>query len=360
LSPTPVLFCIDNLANGGTELQVVGLLNKFDRSIIEPHLCTIRPSSDILEQVDCPVIELNVPKLFSRNGLKGQNRLIEYIKENNIQVVQTFFQDSTLLGISAARRAGVNARIISIRDMGFWQTPLQSMLMKTATKMATDCLSNSEIAGNQFKKKYCSEKKLKVIHNGLDTMSCCFNEPVDADPAVVLVGNLNRKVKRADLFLGAAARLAPKFPSVKWYIVGDGHMKEQYKRQAVELGIGDKVIFTGRVDDVAKYLYKCAIGVICSDSEGSSNALLEYMLSGCAVVATSTGGTIEVIEDGVNGLLVPPGSASALASGIRQLLSSVKTRVIMASEARQFVEREFSWQSCVEAHQDYYKELLSR
>jgi len=360
LNPVPILFCIDCIASGGTELQVLGLVNGLDRSLFTPHLCTLRPSGELLKQMDCPVFEMDVPKLFSRNGLKSRNMLVRYIKENNIQVVQTFFQDPTLLGLSAAKKAGVKARILSIRDMGFWRTPMTSMLMKIATSSANGFLSNSEAAALEFKKSFQVKNNIKVINNGLDTKGWGFNEPADVEPSVVLVGNLNRHVKRADIFLDAAAILSPRYPSVKWYLVGDGKLKEQYQRQAAEAGIADKVVFTGRVDDVANYLYKCAIGVICSDSEGSSNALLEYMLSGCAVVATATGGTVEVINNEVNGLLVPPGSPSALAAGIGRLLSTTKVRVSIASEARRFVEREFNWEKCIISHQDYYMELLKR
>ncbi|MCP4800624.1 MAG: glycosyltransferase, partial [bacterium] len=141
MSPVPVLFCIDSMVPGGTELQALGLVNRLDRSLFTPHLCTIRPSGELLKQMDCPVFEMDVPKLFSRNGLKSRNMLVRYIQENNIQVVQTFFQDSTLLGLSAAKKAGVKARILSIRDMGFWRTPMSSLLMKIATASANGFLS---------------------------------------------------------------------------------------------------------------------------------------------------------------------------------------------------------------------------
>ncbi len=93
---------------------------------------------------------------------------------------------------------------------------------------------------------------------------------------------------------------------------------------------------------------------------GLSNALLEYMLRGCATVATAVGGNLDVVRDGQTGLLVPPGNEVALASALGRLLADKKLRISLALRARAAAEERFSWSACIEAHQSYYEQALSR
>ena len=99
-------------------------------------------------------------------------------------------------------------------------------------------------------------------------------------------------------------------------MLGDGCYRAEYEALARAEGIGDRTIFTGNIERVTDYLAKLQVGVLCSDSEGFSNALLEYMLCGCATIATRVGGNAEAITDGETGLLVPPDSVDALAEAL--------------------------------------------
>jgi glycosyltransferase involved in cell wall biosynthesis len=102
------------------------------------------------------------------------------------------------------------------------------------------------------------------------------------------------------------------------------------------------------------------IGVNCSDSEGSSNAVLEYMLAGCAVVATDVGGNAELIESGRTGLLVPPDDAPALADGLRRLLAGPDLAGRLRRTARAQVESTFGWDRTCRQHESMYRDLLAR
>src|SRR5690606_13690776 len=101
------------------------------------------------------------------------------------------------------------------------------------------------------------------------------------------------------------------------------------------------------------YLERLDIGVICSDSEGLSNAILEYMFKGVATVATAVGGNPELIEDGVSGLLVPPDNANALADALTRLIENYTLRATLATQARTKVEAEYGWEKCLVDHHKY-------
>jgi glycosyltransferase involved in cell wall biosynthesis len=177
---------------------------------------------------------------------------------------------------------------------------------------------------------------------------------------VILVGNLNRPVKRADLFLRAAARVAQRHPELCWQVVGDGELRPGLEKLAHELGLEARVEFLGRRSDVPDLLAEAAISVNCSDSEGFSNAVLESMLAGCAVVGTDNGGNGDLITHGETGMLVPTGDAEALATAICGLIDAPDQRRRLVERARQHVAAEFDWERAVAAHQDLYARLLTR
>ena len=359
MAPQKVLYCIENIGRGGTETQLVGLINRLDRSRFAPLLCTLRPSSDYLDEVDCPCLELNVKRIMSPGGFSTVRRLAAHIRDEGVAIVQSFFQDPTLLAMPAARRGGAPVRLISFRDLGFWRTPLQEFMMRRAYPLATGFMANSQaVKHTACQRDRLDPSRINVIYNGVDTDGYRFVEHLESEVAIGIVGNLNRRVKRTDLFLRAAARVHISHPEVMFHVVGDGEFRAEYELLAVELGIARNTVFAGRVADVSEYLGKLAVGVMCSDSEGFSNAVLEYMLRGCAVVATSVGGNLEIVRDGETGLLVPPANDVALASAMLRMVEEKKTRLMLTLRARTVAEEGFDWAACVESHQEYYAREL--
>ena len=359
MAPTKILYVIDSVTRGGTESQLVGLINRLDRRSFSPALCTLRPSDAFIAEVNCPRLELDVPRLFSPGGASALFRLASHLRRENTAVVQTFFQDSSVFGMAAARLARVPVRLVAFRDLGFWRNSSQEFLMRRAYPMATGFLANSQAVKNHVcARDRLDTKRVRVIYNGADVDQYRFVEHTENDIAVGIVGNINRAVKRTDLFLRAAARVSEHHPEVTWHLVGDGVLRSGCEALAATLGIGDRTVFAGRIADVPTYLQKIAIGVICSDSEGFSNAILEYMLSGCTVVATAVGGNLEAVQDGRTGLLVPVGDEVALAQAIRRLVEDRALRLVLAREARTVAQRNFAWGKCVADHEEFYRVSL--
>jgi glycosyltransferase involved in cell wall biosynthesis len=102
-----------------------------------------------------------------------------------------------------------------------------------------------------------------------------------------------------------------------------------------------------------------AIGVICSDSEGLSNSIMEYMEAGLPVVANGVGGNPELVKNGITGLLVPAGDADALADAIMVLLNSPETSSRMGAAGRRFIHERFSIEKMIEESRRLYESVLS-
>ena len=167
---------------------------------------------------------------------------------------------------------------------------------------------------------------------------------------------MTRQVKRIDLFIQAAAIVTKKYPEIKWHILGDGHLKPELEKMVCELGLVNKqVIFAGRRSDVGVYLKGMDVGVLCSDSEGLSNALLEYMLAGIPVIATDVGGNSELIIHQETGLLIPANDKKALADALVMLIENTVLRQHLAEGGHAKVLAEYGWQQSVNSYEKYYR-----
>ena len=353
--PQKILFVIDCLARGGTELQLTGLIDRLDRRAFTPYLCTIRKSDPSLTPKNCHHLAWNVPRLLSPGGMSKVWQLARFLKREKFTVVQTFFQDATVFGGVAARLAGTPMRLASFRDMGFWRTRNQELMLRRIYPMMTGFLANAEVVRDHFvKTDGIDSEKIAVIYNGIELDDLPWVEQEGPTLNIGIVGNLNRPVKRTDLFLRAAGIVARKHPEITWHVLGDGHLRQELENLARDEGLGERTIFTGNIQGVAEYLAKLQVGVLCSDSEGFSNALLEYMLRGCAAVATCVGGNPEAITDGQSGLLVNPDNVEELAEAMMKLVDDVSLRKELAAKARQAASSRFGWDKCVAAHEAVY------
>src|SRR5262249_39410921 len=158
---------------------------------------------------------------------------------------------------------------------------------------------------------------------------------------VGLVANL-RPVKGVDVFVDAAARIARADPEVTFAVAGDGESRPALERRIEKLGLGARFTLAGCVRDIPAFLAGLDVSVLCSRAEGMPNAVLEYMAAGRAIVATAVGGTVELIQDGVTGLLVPPEDAEALAGAITHLLRKPELAGRLAAAARRRAREHYS------------------
>jgi glycosyltransferase involved in cell wall biosynthesis len=128
---------------------------------------------------------------------------------------------------------------------------------------------------------------------------------------------------------------------------------------AAKVGLQNNLLFLGQRHDVADLLACCDIAVLPSQAEGFPNALLEYMATGLPAIATDVGGSCEVIEHAVSGLLTAPDDPSALAKSILSLLHNPAAALELARVGRERVHRNFSFDRLIANVDATYTELLS-
>ena len=204
--------------------------------------------------------------------------------------------------------------------------------------------------------------RVAVLENGVDTSR--FNRFLLPDTSkrrvkVGCVANL-RPVKNIDGLMRTAKALVERFPKLAFEVAGDGEQREELERLHEELQLGDRFKFRGSVADVAGFLRTVDIAVLPSHSEGMSNALLEYMSAGRAVVATNVGANATLVRDRKDGLIVPPGDEDAIAGAIGELLANPLRAAGYGASARTRVEAEYSRDAMRRRFEEFYQELVRK
>lgn len=156
---------------------------------------------------------------------------------------------------------------------------------------------------------------------------------------IISAGRLARQ-KRFDLLIRAFARLAEEYPEWEVVIVGDGPEREALARLVDSLGLNGRVRLIGTVPDLNEWLSRAELFVLASDFEGFPNVLCEALAAGLPVVATDCpSGPAEIVEEGINGFLVPPDNAIALADRMSDLMRDCALRVRLGQSARSVTEK---------------------
>lgn len=171
-------------------------------------------------------------------------------------------------------------------------------------------------------------KKVEVILNGpIGSPRESQGEKLDAKildgiekPFIVTLCGLHPRKGVQDL-IGAFSQIASANPAWKLYIVGDGPQRQELLELATTLKLGDRVVFLGYVKHPGEILEKADVFVLASHADPCALVIPEARQAGCAIVATSVGGTPELLDFGKSGLLVKPGSPDAIAQALQKLIS---------------------------------------
>jgi L-malate glycosyltransferase len=359
--PVRVCFLIDELAAAGTESQLLALIGRLDRSRVLPYLCLLRgqsSSSRALEPGDCPVWRLGVGSLCRPATLVQAIRFIRFLRRERIDVVQAYFPDSAYFGLPTAWLAGVPHRLRTRNNLGHWLTPLHRRLGRLLNRIGTGTVVNCGAARDALlAAEGARPKTVTILENGVDHERFLAVPPLSARTGTIGAAANLRPVKGLDLLLDAAARLTDDYPDLVCQIAGEGEMRGALEASARQRGLADRFRLLGSVADVPAFLAGLDIAVLPSRSEGMSNALLEYMAAGRAIVATSVGAAAELIDDGVHGLLVPPNDAGKLAEAIDRLLKNPGLAHRIGKAARRRVRERYSREAMVERFTDFYERL---
>jgi len=210
---------------------------------------------------------------------------------------------------------------------------------------------------------------VSLIYNGVDLEryaahdSCCmlhveFDIPTAA-PIVGVVARLEPE-KGHPTLLEAWPEVLATVPDAHLLVVGEGSRREALEAQAAELGLHDRVVFTGRRDDVPAVTSALDVAVLPSYREAQGLSILEAMALSRPVVASAVGGIPEMIEDGRTGLLVPPRDAPALAAAITRLLTDHPLADTLGRAGHDLAYDQFCVEQMVRSVETIYDEAVDQ
>jgi glycosyltransferase involved in cell wall biosynthesis len=210
-------------------------------------------------------------------------------------------------------------------------------------------------------------ERVVTVLNGIDparftrtaTQGAAVRSEFGLTSDMVLIGSVGRleHQKRFDLLIDAFADLHRTRPELRLLIAGDGSLRETLASQVTATGLGSSCIIAGHRTDIIEVVQALDLFVQASDYEGTPNSVLEAMALGTPVVATTAGGTHQLISDGVHGRLVPPGRADLIGRAIAEALSDRAAMQRWAAAARAQVETELSFETRMRRVEAIYEQL---
>ncbi len=347
-----VLQVCDSLAAGGMERVAVNLANALPQDRYRSHLCSTRAEG--------PMADFVLPHVgricLHRNGRfdpAAVQRLVVYIRENNIQILHAH---STALFLSAIVSYIKPHPVVIWHDhFGRYATEERpAWVYRLATKRIGGVIAvNQSLATWAQERLHLPAERVRYIPNFVA-------EPADDAPAsnlpgkaglrIVCVANFRPQKDHMNL-LEAMRTVLREMPDAHLILLGHGLETACYTQLDTKIshnGLKGHVSVLGPRNDVYAVLRGCDIGVLSSSSEGLPLALLEYGMAGLAVVATKVGQCDEVLGGGRCGLLVPPSDSGQLAKALLSLLGSMKKRQELGQALNARVQQSYSPESAVE------------
>lgn len=363
-----VMFLLDcyNSPYSGAESQLLKLILGLQAKNIECTMAVLR-SSAYIEQNNfpCGIQVLNIHKMLSVRSVVALAQFARQAKKEGYTVVHILLNDASIFAPPILKLMGLKV-IVSRLDMGFWYTKLNLPLLRFSRFFVDKVLANGLAVKNVVaSQENYSLKKIKVIYNGIkDEQQLAAINPVNIpaqcgfqaiDPVIGIVASLY-PIKRIDDLIAAIALVKNQVPNVRMVSLGGGD-PDQYSEQVERLGLSDNVFFMGAQANPLDWVSSFKIATLCSESEGFSNALVEYLMCGIPVVCSNVGGNPEIIKNGVNGRLYECGNIVELADYLVELLVNKKTYSSLQVKAATTIGEQFTLPYFIEEHIKLYREV---
>ncbi|MEO6445712.1 MAG: glycosyltransferase [Gemmatimonadaceae bacterium] len=364
-----VVYCLDSFDVGGTELNAIRTIEQIDRDQFDVSFVALSNRGSLAERVRAagvPIHEFPIRSLVSPDTVRTGLRLARFLRAQRADVLHAHDIYSNIFAVPWARVAGVPLVIASRRWWHAVVRPIHLRMNRLTYRMAHRVLANSESVGRLVEEEGVPPGRVVVLPNFVEDYA--FEPPAaeqlalwrrelglgEGDEVVGIVANLHPVKDHASL-LRAVALVAPRRPSLRLVLVGDGSERTALESLAGELGIGDRVRFAGRRPQRPTMHGLFDVSVLSSLGEGFPNSIVEAMAAGRPLVATAVGGVVDVVEHARTGLLVPPGVPAEMAAGIERLLSNPAEAGAMGRAGRERARTVFHADTVMARLADLYK-----
>lgn len=337
-----VICYVNTLSDGGAERAMSVLANGLARLnhcvTVVTDYCT--PNEYPLDQsVSRNVLDGELGDISSKGRFKRTLKRIAQLrhlcKRKKADILISFMSDANMRAIIATSFLKTK-NLISVRidpRIGY-KNPMKAFLAKLLYPAAEGCVFQTEDAQMWFSKSV--QRKSRVIFNPVSDVFFSNQGMPLKEKRIVSCGRLSKQ-KRFDLLINAFDQICDVFPEYTLEVYGVGDLKHQLQEQITNLNRADRIRLMGRCEDISNAIKDASLFVLSSDYEGLPNALMEAMALGLPVISTDCGGggARALIEDGVDGCIVPCNDVNALATAIKAYLAAPEDMAIRSEKAKQ-------------------------
>ena len=351
---------IGSLQMGGAERQLTGLAIELRRMGTDVEVVVLRSSGHLtanLVDAGVPVVCLDEfsipgPRFTSvRVGLQ----LARHWRARRPDAVQAWLGEAQVTALPLARVMRIPVRVMAIRSLSsaVRMTPLKERGLRVAALSSTSIIANSN-ASLSDPGWPISGLSHHMVPNAVDLPESVA-DPAAVPPMGVVLANL-LPYKGHTVLLDALAQL-PEPPRI--IFVGTGPMHAEITRRAEALSLAKSMEIVEGVPDPWPFLLESQFSVLPSLTEGMPNAVLESMAAGLPVIASRVGAVPDLVADGDEGLLVPPGDVSRLAQALHYALDRPEWRAEAGARGRQRAGS-FTWHAMAQRNLDIMERDLAR
>jgi glycosyltransferase involved in cell wall biosynthesis len=373
-----VVVLVDRLVQGGAEHLAAELATRLDAERFATTLCVSRWTDPA--HARAPAVPGRLRAAAEAAGVQflGLARrgvwdvgawrpLVRLLRSGAVHVIHGHMQGSNVWAVVLGRLTGVPVVVAHEHSWAFSGSRRRRLLDRHLIARGSDVLIACSAADRRrmIEIEGIAPHDVELVPNGIAARPPNPSRDVRRElgiardaPVVGSVGTL-RTEKRFDVLVRAAAELVARRPEAHVLIAGEGPERPRLEALVAELGLTRRVRLLGARDDVPDVLAALDVAVTCSDSEGTPLAVLEYMEAALPVVATRVGGLVDMLDDGVHGLLVPRRDPAALAAALDALLGDRARRRVMGAAGRERRRAEFDIDVMVARVEALYERLYA-
>jgi glycosyltransferase involved in cell wall biosynthesis len=355
---------------GGVEQHICGLLRTLARDSFDIQL-VCDPTVSERFKADVPAdIGITSLALSKAAHLSAAVRFARWLRRGSFDIVHSHMFWSSMFASPIARACGVPVTIETLHGTEAWRTgwkarcPIDRAITAFVSHYIAVCKSDARFLES---KKHLPVKKISIVPNGVDSRRFLFSDVQrhqirrrlgygDSDLLLIAVARLHRG-KGHRILLRAMQGLVNLHPTLKLVCLGEGEEKADLLADCSRLRLTPYVHLPGYQRNVEEWLAAADINVLPSYYEGLPLTILEAMAAGLPTAASEVGGIPDAIQQGVSGLLVPPGNPERLAEALALLLRDPALRARLGQSARMRVAEHFAFAQQVKSTEQLYLRL---
>ena len=364
LPSMPVLHINTERTWRGGEQQALYLARgQKDRGLTVTVAC--QPDSPMADRAAESGLDVAQVRMSGEADVASAYKLARLIRERESSIVHMHTSHAHTVGCLASALARRGVRIVT-RRVDF--RPIKNAFSKFKYRWG---VHKYVAISNAIKQVMVADgiaaDRIAVVHSGIDISRFDIapaqpelRNEFQLDPNRLVVGNVAHMAdhKGQRYLIEAVPDVLREFPTAKFVIVGDGELRSDLEARVARLGIEDSVIFAGSRNDVPQILRLLDVFVMSSHMEGLCTSIMDAMAAGIPVVASDAGGIPEIVQNEVNGLLVPARKPALLAEAILRVLKNRGEAAEFARAGRKTVEEKFTLDTMVEGNIRVYRQLL--